>query len=63
MNMSDDEKYCKACFSKIVESIDTEDESTETKQIPEWAMDEIIDSPCPQAHELYLQRMRRFKGY
>lgn len=42
LNMSDDEKYCKACFDKIVAGIDTEDESTETKWMPEGVMEEII---------------------
>lgn len=63
LNMSDDEKYCKACFDKTVAGMDTEDESPETKQMPEWAMDEIITSPCPQSHELYLQRMRGFRRH
>lgn len=65
LNMSEDEEYCKACFDKIVESMDTEDESTETKWMPEWAMDAIIEDEYPQAYTNlpHAQRIRRLKRY
>ena len=63
LNMSEDEAYCKKCFDEIVESMDTNDESPETKYIKDREMDEIIASPCPQLHESlpHIQRMRRCK--
>lgn len=60
LNMSDDEKYCKTCFDKIVAGIDTDDESTETKRMPEWAMEEIIKDKYPQAHEQWIRRLRGY---
>lgn len=65
LNMSDDEKYCRTCFDKIVEHMDTEDESIETKWMPEGIMDEIIKDKHSQAYTglPHIQRMRRFKGY
>lgn len=65
LNMSDDEKYCQTCFDKIVAGIDTNDESTETKWMPEGVMDDIIQDKYPQAYTSlpHVQRIRRFKGY
>lgn len=63
--MSEDEEYCKKCFDKIVAGIDTEDESTETKWMPEYVMDGIIKDEYPQAYTYlpHIQRMKRVKGY
>ena len=60
LNMSEDEDYCKKCFDKIVEGIDINDESPETKFLKERELDEIIASPCPQEYTAlpHVQRYR-----
>lgn len=65
LNMSDDEEYCKTCFDRIVAGMDTEDESIETRWMPEGVMEEIIKDKYPRAYTNlpHVQRMRRFKGY
>ena len=65
LNMSDDEKYCKTCFAKIVAGMDIGDESAETKWMSEGVMEAIIENKYPQAYTNlpYIQTMKRFKGY
>lgn len=44
LSMSDDEDLCHECFVEVLDSMDTNDESVETKHLSDEIMDTILAS-------------------
>lgn len=49
LNISDyDNDYCQKCFAELIDQMPTDDECKETKDIPDWGIDLILNAKRPQ---------------